>query len=172
MNLSQFTIQIPEYAKDLRLNLKSVLTEAGAPGLSPSHIMAVALASSYACNHPTLISVIEKESSIILNEETINSAKVANSIMAMNNIYYRFMHSLDDPIWLQRPAKLRMNGLANPTPDKQTFELMCLAISMINGCSLCMKSHTEILEKQGVSKEGIQSVARIAAVIHAAAATI
>ena len=36
---------IPDYARDLKLNLGSVLSTAGAPGLSEKQIWAVALAS-------------------------------------------------------------------------------------------------------------------------------
>ena len=39
---------IPDYARDLKLNLGSVLTTSGAPGLTDKQIWAVALASAIA----------------------------------------------------------------------------------------------------------------------------
>ena len=40
--------RIPDYAKDLRLNLSSVLTPQGAPGLSEAQLWMTALASAIA----------------------------------------------------------------------------------------------------------------------------
>src|SRR5687767_9097026 len=42
--LDQLRAQIPDYAKDLRLNLESVLSETGAPGLTPQQLGMVAVA--------------------------------------------------------------------------------------------------------------------------------
>ena len=42
MSLSEIKSAIPDYAKDLRLNLDSVLSETGAPGLSSKQIGLVA----------------------------------------------------------------------------------------------------------------------------------
>ena len=45
-------------------------------------------------------------------------------------------------------------------------------MSAINGCGMCIDSHEALLRKEGVSAEVIQSVIRIASVIHAIAATL
>ncbi|NUR22720.1 MAG: alkyl hydroperoxide reductase, partial [Frateuria sp.] len=42
MSLADLKSQLPDYAKDLRLNLDSVLSEGGAPGLTQKQIMVVA----------------------------------------------------------------------------------------------------------------------------------
>lgn len=172
MNVMQISSQIPDYAKDIRLNLKILTEDQGAPGLSQSQKQIILLASSYAAGNSALTNSLEKEFSGTLDAAMLYAAKAANSIMAMNNIYYRFVHALEDPAWLSKPAQLRMNVLAKPGIDKVSFELMCLAVSMINGCSLCMKSHTAVLLQHGLSEDGIQSTARIAAVVHAAAASL
>jgi alkyl hydroperoxide reductase subunit D len=89
--------------------------------------------------------------------------------MAMNNIYYRFTHLVSDKDIAKLPAKLRMNVIGSPGIAKADFELMSLAVSAINGCGMCMDAHVHELAKVGVSKNGIQSTVRIAAVINAAA---
>ena len=43
--------------------------------------------------------------------------------MAMNNIYYRFVHLSEDADYMQMPANLRMNVIANPGVEKIDFEL-------------------------------------------------
>ena len=104
-----------------------------------------------------------------LPAESHAPAKAAATIMAMNNVYYRFVHLVGDAEYGRLPANLRMQGLASHGIDKIDFELMSLAVSAINGCGMCMESHTKVLEKHGVSKVAIQSSIRIAAVVNATA---
>ncbi|MDQ3495785.1 MAG: hypothetical protein M3485_09775 [Pseudomonadota bacterium] len=51
MSLANPRNQLPDYAKDLRLNLDSVLSAGGSPGLDDRQIRAVALASAIASRH-------------------------------------------------------------------------------------------------------------------------
>lgn len=60
-----------------------------------------------------------------------------------------------------------MNVMANPGVPKVDFELASLAVSAIEGCGMCIDSHVREVEKHGVSKQGIQSAIRIAAVVNA-----
>ncbi|HET7332673.1 carboxymuconolactone decarboxylase family protein, partial [Dyella sp.] len=62
--------------------------------------------------------------------------------------------------------------MANPGGSKIDFELASLAVSAINGCGKCMESHEKTLRKHEVSAQAIQSVVRIAAVVHAVAVTL
>jgi lipoyl-dependent peroxiredoxin subunit D len=169
MELTSLKSSMPDYAKDIKLNLGKVLSEEGSEGLSLVQLRAIALASSYATKQPTLIAALQQEAHTVLDASTINAAKAAASIMAMNNIYYRFVHLVHDAEISKMPAGLRMNVIANSGVDNITFELMSLAVSSINGCGMCMESHMHHLVKAGVSKQGIQSAIRIAAVIHATA---
>ncbi len=91
--------------------------------------------------------------------------------MAMNNIYYRSLHLMADHSYLKLPAKLRMNAIGNPGIPKSDFELYCLAVSAVNGCGMCLDSHEKVLRNH-FTQEGIQSALRIAAVVHAVAATL
>ena len=107
-----------------------------------------------------------------LSPEALNAAKAAAAIMAMNNIYYRFTHLVDAPDYKTLPAKLRMNVMAKPGVDKADFELWSLAVSAINGCGMCMDSHEKIVRSAGLTVDAIQAAIRIAAVVHAVAATL
>jgi len=89
----------------------------------------------------------------------------------MNNVYYRFTHLVAAPDYKTMPAKLRMNVLAKPGVEKADFELWSIAVSAINGCGMCLDSHERIVREHGVSSEAVQAVVRIAAVVHAVAAT-
>ena len=92
--------------------------------------------------------------------------------MGMNNIYYRFLHLVEDAEYQTMPARLRMNVMANPGIDKLDFELISLAVSAVNGCGLCIVSHERKLRVHGVSRETIQSAVRVASVVHAVAVAL
>jgi alkyl hydroperoxide reductase subunit D len=158
-----------DHAKDIRLNLGNVLTADGSPGLTASQVLGIALASAYATRNNAVIAAIAGEADATLAEAEKNAAKAAATIMAMNNIYYRFIHLVHDDEIKALPAKLRMNVIGNPGIPKVDFELYALAVSAINGCGMCMETHAHELGKNGISKQGIQSAVRIAAVINAAA---
>ncbi|MES2142615.1 MAG: carboxymuconolactone decarboxylase family protein [Pseudomonadota bacterium] len=169
MSIELLKNKLLESAKDIKLNLSTLLTEEGSPDLSKSQIGGIALASAYAIKNAMLIDSILSEVSIYLTEAEINAAKSAATVMAMNNIYYRFIHLVNDSSFSSMPAKLRMNVLANPGIDKIDFELSCLSVSAINGCGMCIEAHTQALIKAGISKLAIQSSIRIAAVLNATA---
>ncbi len=167
MNVEGLKDLLKDYAKDIRLNLGNVLGEEPG-GLSEEQRLGVFLASAYATRHPELVDAAENLTET-LPETTKNAAKLAATLMAMNNVYYRFVHLNEDEEFAKLPAKLRMNGMANPGVDKKDFELMSLAVSAINGCGMCMKSHRQVLEKHGVEKTPIQHAVRIAATVSATA---
>jgi lipoyl-dependent peroxiredoxin subunit D len=163
---------IPDYARDLKLNLGSVLTREGAPGLSEPQIWAVALASAIAARNNAFTRAIEAAAQQHLDAAHLQAARAAAAIMGMNNIYYRFLHLVEDAEYQSMPARLRMNILANPGIDKLDFELLSLAVSAINGCGLCITSHERKLRAHGITREMIQSAVRIAAIMHAVAGVL
>jgi alkyl hydroperoxide reductase subunit D len=163
---------IPDYARDLKLNLGSVLSTAGAPGLSESQIWAVALASAIASRNLAFTRNLEAAAGEHLDAAHRQAARAAAAIMGMNNIYYRFLHLVEDAEYQAMPARLRMNILANPGIDKLDFELLSLAVSAINGCGLCISSHEKKLRAHGFTREMIQSAVRIAATVHAVAGVL
>ncbi len=167
MTIDELKAQLPDYAKDLRLNLDAVLSESGAPGLNPKQIAIIALASAIASRHKPLTAAIRTKFSGTLSEAEANAARSAAAIMAMNNIYYRFVHLVGDEEYGKLRASLRMNVMANPGCEKVDFELASLAVSAINGCGMCLESHEKTLRKHELAPVAIQSAARIAAVIHA-----
>jgi lipoyl-dependent peroxiredoxin subunit D len=167
MTLEQLKNKLPDFAKDIKLNLSSVLSEEGAGDLSQKQIYNIALAVAYTTKNSCVIESIFAEASKILSDADIHAAKAAATIMAMNNIYYRFVHLTHDKSFATMPAKLRMNVIGNPGIDKIDFELSCLAVSVMNGCGMCIDAHINELLKAGVSKLAIQSAVRIAAVLNA-----
>jgi alkyl hydroperoxide reductase subunit D len=171
MTLEQIRDQLPDYAKDLRLNLDAVLSESGSPGLAPKQIAIVAIASAISARLEALTRAVSEKFATTLSEAEANGARAAAAIMAMNNIYYRFTHLVGNEEYAKMRAGVRMNVMANPGCDKLDFELASLAVSAVNGCGMCMESHEKTLQKHGVTAQAIQSAVRIAAVLHAVAVT-
>lgn len=167
MTIQTIRNQLGDYAKDIKLNLGSVLTEEGSPDLSTNQMMIIALACAYATKNQAIIDALAAESENTLSNEEIHAAKAAATIMAMNNIYYRFIHLVSDKDFGKLPANLRMNVIGKPGIDKLDFELASLAVSAINGCGMCIDAHVHQLLKAGASKLSIQSSIRIASVINA-----
>ncbi len=171
-SIEQVRDALPDYARDLKLNLGSVLTANGAPGLNEKQIWSIALASAIAARNTKFARSVEAQSRAHLADLDIEGAKAAAAIMGMNNIYYRFLHLVEDGEYQTMPARLRMNVIANHGIDKLDFELISLAVSAVNGCGLCVTSHEKKLRSHDVSREAIQSAVRIAATVHAVAVTL
>jgi len=169
MSLEQIRDSLPDYARDIRLNLGSVLTPQGAPSLTEKQIASIALASAIAARNVEFARAVGIWARGQLDETSVMGAKAAAAIMGMNNVYYRFLHLVEDEEYGKLPARLRMNVIASPGIDRLDFELISLAVSAVNGCGLCITSHEHKLREDGVAREAVQSTVRIAAVIHAAA---
>ena len=165
MSLDALREVLPDYAKDLSLNLSSLVSETV---LNDQQKWGCFLASAHAVGERQTVSAIEAAAqSAGLSEEAQRAAKAAAAIMGMNNVYYRSLHLLSNPEYRTLPARLRMNVLANPGVEKADFELWSMAVSAINGCGMCLDSHEAELRKHGVPNTQIQAALRIAAVVNA-----
>ena len=167
MSLEQLKESLGDHAKDTRLNLGTVITSA--QGLNPNQAYAIALACAYTTRTQAVVDSILAEVTGKISDAEITAAKSASIIMAMNNVYYRATHLSEDEDLQKLPAGLRMQVLANPGVDKVDYELYALAVSAINGCGACVSSHVKQAAHAGVTKQGIQSALKIAAVVNAAA---
>jgi lipoyl-dependent peroxiredoxin subunit D len=169
MSIETLKNRLPEYAKDLKLNLSSLAAEAA---LTEQQRAGAFVASALASRNAEVTVAMLAEFGPRLSPEALNAAKAAAAIMAMNNIYYRFTHLVEAPDYKTMPAKLRMNVIAKPGVEKADFELWSLAVSAVNGCGMCVDSHERIVRAAGISAETVQAAVRIAAVVHAVAATL
>jgi alkyl hydroperoxide reductase subunit D len=168
MSLEALKNALPEYARDLKLNLSTLAAE---PVLTQQQRAGAFIASALASRNDTTLRAIIAEFAPQLSPEALNAAKTAATIMAMNNVYYRFVHLVGGD-YKTLPAKLRMNAMAKPGVEKVDFELWSLAVSAVNGCGMCLEAHEHELRKAGLGVEQVQAAVRIAATVHAVAATL
>ena len=166
MALKEFAETLPDYAQDLRLNIGSLLSD---QTLGESKKYGLILACAHGTGYRPIVAAAEAEVEGKLDEAYANAARAAAAVMAMNNVYYRFVHLASNPVYGTLPAKLRMNVIGNPGINKADFELFSLAVSAQNGCGMCIDSHERVLSQHGVKSETIQAAARIAAVMKAVA---
>ncbi|UGY00465.1 carboxymuconolactone decarboxylase family protein [Bradyrhizobium quebecense] len=164
-SIEQLHEKIPDCAKDVRLNLTSLVAD---ETLSPQRQYGLMLATAIATRNAALIAAMESAAAAVMTPEAIAAAKSAASVMAMNNFYYRFVHLVSNTM----QPRLRMNVIGNPGADKSDFELWSLAVSAINGCGACIDAHEKTLRAAGVSSEAIQTAVRFAAIVQSVAVAI
>lgn len=169
MTLDALKAAVPDYARDLRLNLDTLATE---PALTERQRAGTFIAAACATRQPFLREMVVAVFGPALSEPELNAAKTAAALMGMNNIYYRFTHLVSAKEYQSMPARLRMNAIAKPGAEKADFELWSTAVSAINGCGMCMDSHERILRGHGIGPEAVQAAVRIAAVVNAIAVVL
>lgn len=169
--LEALRARIPDAAKDIRVNLQNVL---GAGVLTPAQRAGVAIACALASRSTALAQALIDDLGWQpeVGAAVVEDAKAAAALMAMNNVYYRFRHFIQKDEYQSKPARLRMQRLAQPATNKADFELLSLAVSAVNGCESCVRAHEEAALKNGLTSDHVQDAIRIAATMHAAAVAL
>ncbi|MFJ1972130.1 alkyl hydroperoxide reductase [Streptomyces sp. NPDC087903] len=169
MSLDALKSALPDYAKDLRRNLTSVVDDSELPA---QRLWGTVLATAIAARSPITLRELAPEARANLSPEAFTAAKTAAAMMAMTNVFHRTRHLLSDPEYGTLRAGLRMNVLNNPGVDRVDFELWSFAVSAVNGCGLCLDSHERVLRRAGIGREVIQEAFKIASVIQAVGTTL
>jgi alkyl hydroperoxide reductase subunit D len=163
--LSTLKERIPDYAKDIRLNLDAVI---GRSSLDQADALGAALAAAYAAKSKSIVDAIRGSGQ--LSEADLNGAFSAAALMGMNNVWYPYVEMAGDEDLRTQRAELRMNAYATHGGiDKNRFELFSLAASIVGKCHFCVRSHYKLLKENGMTAQQLRDVGRIAAVVTAAA---
>ena len=152
--------------RDLKLNLTSTLTS---EHLSAKECALIGLSSAINNNNKVLTQFFTRyaEEQGATAAETAEAAGCA-SLLASNNVFYRFRHFTQKEKYSQIPARIRMQIMMKPVTGKEFFELMSLAISAINGCEMCVNAHEDSLIKMATTEERIFDAVRIASLVTSA----
>ncbi len=169
MSIEALKTQLPAFAKDVKLNLSALPRE---DSLTEQQLYGLLVACGYTTRNGTVAQALEAEATPHLSPAALDAAKAAASIMAMNNVYYRFTHLASNKAYETLPAKLRMSVIGNPGVDKVDFELWSLAVSAMNGCGRCIDAHEAVLREAGLSEAQIQTAVRVGAIIASAAVAL
>ncbi|MFD0752173.1 carboxymuconolactone decarboxylase family protein [Mucilaginibacter calamicampi] len=151
------------YVRDLKLNFNSTLTSAH---LTEKECALLGLSTAINNNNTPLISFYTSyaEKGGATAEEIAEAAGCA-SLLASNNIFYRFRHFTQKEKYSQIPARIRMQLMMKPVTGKEFFELMSLTISAVNGCEMCVNAHEDSLIKLGTTEERIFDAVRIGSLV-------
>lgn len=155
--------RIPDYARDIRLNLEAVLLRSA---LEPGAALGVALAAAFAARSTTLAEAFTAHAPVGIADAALTAA----ALMGMNNVWYPFAEMAgDEALKTQRP-ELRMQAYASHGGvERSLFEAFALAASIVGRCHYCVRSHYALLRESGWSTLQLRDVGRIAAVVNAAA---
>lgn len=149
-------------ARDLRLNLKRILEEGA---LDRDEALLALLAVAISLQEERLAAYARgRLQALEVSREHIQEAAESAAIMGMLNVYYRFRYMVGNEEDY-RAAGLRMTALARPVLGKERFEMLAFAVSVLNGCQSCVRSHEKVLRDAGVSAEKVHDLARLAAVV-------
>jgi len=170
VSIDRLQARLPDHARDLRLNLGVI---ADATALSLQQAWGTAVAAAVTSRNPEVVAAIGDAAAAHLSPEAMSAARGAASIMGMNNVYYRFLHTMGEGSdYHQMPARLRMQIIGKPGVDALDFELWCLAASAITGCETCVRAHEQSVRDKRGTQEHVHEAVRIAAVVHAIALTL
>ncbi|HEY0857884.1 MAG TPA: carboxymuconolactone decarboxylase family protein [Albitalea sp.] len=161
--LNSIKDRMPEYAKDIRLNLDGVIARSS---LAPEDALGVALAAAFAAKSKPLIDAFKEAAP----PAEAYAALTAATLMGMNNAWYPFVEMAGDEELKTMRAELRMNAYATSGGvAKKKFEAYALAASIVGKCHFCVKSHFDLLQREGLTTQQLRDIGRIAAVVNAAA---
>lgn len=153
---------IPDYAKDIRLNLDAVIKRST---LQTEEAEAVAVAAAFATGNSKFWTWLHAQ---IADRKEADAALTAASLMAMNNTWYPYVEMTEDNNLKGLPAQLRMNAIStHGGTTKGRFEAYSLAASIVGKCHFCVKAHYDTLKKEGYTLEQLRDIGRIASVINA-----
>ncbi len=166
MRLAALIDALPPHAHDLARNLAALEGEAI---LTDQQLWGAVLASAHAVGvAPVVLAAQAAARDAGLSNAVQAAAKGAAAVMAQNNIYFRAIDMLDDPVLTAERSHLRMGLIAKPGVDPLDFHLWTLAVSAIHGCEACLRAQASELKAQGAAPAMIAAALRVAALIHAA----
>ncbi|MBI5432058.1 MAG: carboxymuconolactone decarboxylase family protein [Planctomycetes bacterium] len=161
--LETLRADVADFGKDLRLNLQAVLD--GASVLDQKQRWGIAVAVAATLRERELTRAVVADARAAVGENVVDDALAAAAVMGMNNVFYRFRHLVGKDGYASKPARLRMNRVAQVKGSKLDFELFSLAASALGACAACVQAHERAVLEGGLSDDHVQDAVRIAAVL-------
>lgn len=151
------------YIRDLKVNVGNVLNS-NYLSVKETALLSVSIAAN---NKNDLLKngFIQLAKSNGANDEEISESIACASLLASNNVLYRFRHFLNKDSYNKFPGKIKMNIMMKPVLGKEFFELMSLVISAINGCEMCVNAHESSVLKLESREERIWDAIRLGSVM-------
>lgn len=161
--LNQLAATDARYLRDMRINLSNALKF---QTLSEKEKMLLLLAVAVNEKQTSIQeAVLKKLTALSVTEAEISETYSCVSLLNVNNVFYRFRHFAHREFYSNTPAGIKMSIMMSPVLGKEFFELMSLAVSALNGCELCVRSHEESLIAMGTNPQRIYDAIRLTAIL-------
>jgi alkyl hydroperoxide reductase subunit D len=152
------------YLRDLKINVGNVLNNSQTLSKKETALLALSVAvnEKYQSLIDAFTSIAKQEGA---TDAEVSETIACTSLLNTNNVFYRFRHFVGKEYYQQTQPGIRMSIMMNPVLGKEFFELVSLAVSALNGCELCVRSHEESVLNHGSSEPRIFDAIRLASVI-------
>lgn len=152
------------YLRDLKINVGNVLNSSQTLTRKETTLLALSVAvnEKYQPLIDSLTALAKQEGA---SEVEVAETIACTSLLSTNNVFYRFRHFVSKDYYQQTQPGIRMSIMMNPALGKEFFELVSLAVSAVNGCELCVRSHEESVLKHGATEARVFDAIRLASVI-------
>jgi lipoyl-dependent peroxiredoxin subunit D len=152
-----------KYLRDLKINIGNALNAAT---LTKKDAYLISIAVSV--NEKNVL--LQQAFTTLAKAAGANETEIAEviscaSLMAANNVYYRFRHFMNEEFYTNAPAGIRMSIMMSPVIGKELFELISIVVSALNGCEMCVTSHEKNLVQHGADKQRIHDAVKLGAVL-------
>ncbi|WP_234733166.1 carboxymuconolactone decarboxylase family protein [Tellurirhabdus bombi] len=152
------------YLRDLKINVGNVLNSNQNLTKKESLLLALSVAvnEKYQPLTDSFTNLAKQEGA---TDAEVAEVLACTSLLSTNNVFYRFRHFISKEYYQQTQPGIRMSIMMNPVLGKEFFELVSLAVSAVNGCELCVRSHEESVLKHGASEARVFEAIRVVSVI-------
>jgi alkyl hydroperoxide reductase subunit D len=152
-----------KFIRDIKVNLKNTLVS---QYLSQKETALIALAIAINERNDALT----RSFTNLAREHGAEAGEIAEvyactSLLATNNVLYRFRHFAANEKYENIPARVKMTIMMNPVLGKELFELISLVVSAVNGCEACVNSHEASVRALGSQEERIFDAVRLGSVV-------
>ena len=144
MGVDDIRTAVPEYARDLRLNLGSVMSGSN---LERAMAWGSARTAALVSKNAQVIQHVAEDAQVHLDETQMKGAKSAAAMMSMTNVWYKFTDLVTNDEVKKQPPKLRMNAMLNHGGvDHALYEAWSPSASVVNACGVCVNAHSSQLD--------------------------
>jgi len=160
--LSKVSNSETRYNKDLKINVQNALRNKELSAKESAFIgLSVSINDKSAVGIETFTALAKAQDA---TDDEIAEVYSCTSLLSLNNVFYRFRHFANKEFYSKSPAGIKMSVMGNPVLGKEFFELLSLAVSALNGCEQCVRSHEQSVLQHGCSESRVYEAIKAASI--------
>lgn len=166
--------ELPEYAKDIKLNLEDIFLNEEENGLLTKYqLYGVALTAAYFLAHEMLFDSLRHEAKIYFEHDgsgaelEYQACKSAAVSIKMTSVYHNFTSQTLISELRNFPSDLQIPELQNPNINQVNFYMYCFVSAVLSGCEYCSDVFANKLLKLNINHKTLAYIVKVAAVLKA-----